>query len=508
MKMSFNFKIDRIVFFLFLGFSLIDLRAEIVLPSLIGDNMVLKQKSEVAIWGWDTPGTDVRIETGWNNKKYKATAGPDGKWSLYVSTPKAGGPFRICIDGSTRVELNNVMIGEVWFTSGQSNMGWSIAEEKNSENVLKSAEHPDIRMFHVPHQISDQKDMMFQKQTSWKSCNAKSVKYFSAMSYYFAVFLQEKLNIPIGIISASWAGTGIESWLPYDLQESDSKLSNPIDRWTMWKNAYSSDSAMYSEKMLVWKNDTARGIVKEPVKMPKSVHMIERPHCKPGSLYNAMVYPCMPYTISGLIWYQGENSVEWADEYEYQLQSLIDSWRGGFGTDFPVLVGQLTNFNYPSAEKAAVVRAAQLKAGEKKDTYVICTIDIGNPNDVHPNDKVPFGRRFADIALDKVYGKEAPSDYPIAKCALKKGNEIIVQFKYAKGLNIKGDVLDDVVVYDTEGNKLKVMKTYIDKDKLVISGTDMQSAVKVSYAVDNDVKANLYNGENLPAFPFILPVKQ
>ena len=500
------FKIDRIFFLLFFSFSLIDLQAEILLPSLISDNMVLKQKSKVEFWGWDVPGTHVRVETGWNNKEYRAMAGTDGKWSMKISTPAAGGPFQIWIDGTNRVTLNNVMIGEVWFTSGQSNMGWSVAEEKNSENVLKNAKHDNIRLFHVPRQVSDRKETSLRKQASWKSCDAKSVKHFSAMSYYFAVFLQEKLNVPVGIISASWAGTGIESWLSYDLQNSDNKLGKSIERWKAWESAYSKDSAMYAEKMLVWQKDTARGIIDKPVKKPKSVHMLERPHCKPGALYNGMVYPCMPYTISGLIWYQGENSVEWADEYEYQLQNFIDSWREGFGTDFPVLIGQLTNFNYPSAERAAILRDAQLKAGEKEDTYIICTIDIGNPDDVHPNDKTPFGERFADAALNRVYGKAGLADYPIAKSAIAKDDRIIVQFSHAKGLQIKGDVLDDISVYNAEGDKLNV-KTYTEKNKLVIYGNDIRKATKVSYAVDNDVKANLYNGDNLPAFPFTLQVK-
>lgn len=501
------FKVDRIFFLLFFSFSLIDLQAEVLLPSLISDNMVLKQKSKVALWGWDTPGTNVQVETGWNGKVYKAVAGTDGKWSLNVSTPKAGGPFQIWIDGTNRVTLDNVMVGEVWFTSGQSNMGWSVAEEKNSENVLKNAKHDNIRLFHVPRQVSDRKEMKLRKQASWKSCDAKSVKHFSAMSYYFAVLLQEKLNVPVGIISASWAGTGIESWLSYDLQESDSKLRKSIERWDAWERAYSKDSAMYAEKMLVWQKDTARGIVNKPVKKPKSVHMLERPHCKPGALYNGMVYPCMPYTISGLIWYQGENSVEWADEYEYQLQNFIDSWRNGFRSDFPVLIGQLTNFNYPSAERAAIVRDAQLKAGEKDNTYVICTIEIGNPDDVHPNNKVPFGERFAGAALNKVYGKAGLADYPIAEGAIKKGSEVVVKFKYAKGLWVKGDALNDVSVYDANGHKMDV-KTRIERNKLIIYGDNVRNAVKVSYAVDNDVKANLYNGDNLPAFPFTLSIKQ
>jgi hypothetical protein len=214
----------------------------------------------------------------------------------------------------------------------------------------------------------------------------------------------------------------------------------------------------------------------------------------------------MPYTISGLIWYQGENSVEWADEYEYQLQSMIDSWRAGFHLDFPVLVGQLTNFNYPSAERAAILRDAQLKAREIKDTYIICTIDIGNADDVHPDDKLPFGQRFADMALSKIYGRKKNADYPVAEKAVAKGDKIVVSFNFVKELRIKGGELNDIWVTDATGEKRKV-KAFTKRNKLIIGCENIQNPVKVSYAVENNVNANLYNKNGLPAFPFTLSVR-
>ncbi len=500
-----KFFVNAVVLFLFIILSA-NLCAKTILPGVIGNGMVLKQKSEVAFWGWDDPGTDIFVQTSWNGKKYAAKAGSDGKWNMSISTPRAGGPYHILINGMDRIELNNVLIGEVWLTSGQSNMGWSVTEEKNAENILKNADHANIRLFHVPRHVSDRKESVFGKNAVWKECNAETVRNFSAMSYHFAVFLQEQLNVPIGIISASWAGTGIESWLSYDLQASDDNLKKAIGRWWKWEKDFPHDSIAYAEKLALREENLAKGIAQEIVKKPKSVHMLQRPHCKPGSLYNGMVHPCMPYTISGLIWYQGENSVEWADEYEYQLQSLIDSWRAGFYSDFPVLVGQLTNFNYPSAERAAIVRDAQLKAREKKDTYVICTIDIGNADDVHPDDKLPFGRRFADMALNKIYGRKNFADYPVAKKAVAKGDRIIVSFDLVKKLCIKGKELNDIWVTDATGTKQKA-RAFTKKNKLIICCENIQNPVKVSYAVENNVNANLYSKNGLPAFPFTLPVR-
>ncbi len=484
-------------------------QAGIVLPDLLGDNMVLKQKSKVMFWGWDAPGTDIRVKAGWDGKEYAARAGADGRWEVRLSTASAGGPYRIWVKGTDEVVLENVMLGEVWFTSGQSNMGWTVTEERNAENVLKTAKHDRIRLFHVPRCVSDDKETAFGKKASWKMCDAASVKDFSAMSYYFAVALQEELDVPVGIISASWAGTGIESWLSDELQASDAGLSKPLARWEGWKESYPADSAKYAASMAAWEARKQAGELLPPVRKPKSVHMMERPHCKPGSLYNAMVYPCMPYTFSGFVWYQGENSIEWSEEYAFQLQNLIESWRDGFASQAPFLVGQLTNFNYPSAERAAMVRDAQLKAEDMPGVYAICTIDIGNPDDVHPDNKLPFGERFAGMALNKVYGKAFVSAaYPVAHRAKVKKGRIEVGFKRAKGLHAQGEHVNDVVLYDHEGNRLEIEKAYVDKNRLVVEAGSIDGVAKVSYAVDNDVKANLYNGNGLPAFPFSLTVKQ
>lgn len=495
----------HLILFLSLGVW-IGLSAETTLPALIGDHMVLKQKSKVALWGWDCPGTDMLVRTSWNNRVYRAQADSHGKWSVSVATPEAGGPYRIFIHGTDTIELKNVLIGEVWFTSGQSNMGWSVNEEKRGEDVMKSAAHPNVRLFHVPRQVADRPERGFKKGASWKECNAASVRHFSAMSYYFATLLQENLGVPVGIISASWAGTGIESWLSADLQNADESLRVAVDRWHTWENDFLQDSIDYAGRLSAEKDRGTGEAAAKSVRKPKSMHMLQRPHCKPGALYNGMIAPCLPFTLSGFIWYQGENSVEWAEAYQYQLQKLIDSWREGFRGDAPMLVGQLTNFNYPSPERAAIVREAQLKAQEQKDTHVICTIDIGNNDDVHPDNKLPFGQRFVAMALNKVYRKPAAADYPIAEKAVAKADRIILHFRHAKELHIQGGSLNDMQAVDRTGKRIEVTVTAAG-NKLIMQGSGVGNVAKVSYAVGPDVKANLYNEKDLPAFPFTLLVE-
>ncbi len=481
--------------------------ATTILPDIISNNMILKQKSNVALWGWDKPKTNIAINTGWNNKEYRTKTDKNGQWKIFVKTPAAGGPYNILIEGTDRISLSDILIGEVWFTSGQSNMGWSFFEEKDGLKFIKNINNKKIRLFLVPHRTEEKECKRFENNVAWKNSNAETLKYFSSMSYYFAARLQERLNVPIGIISASWAGTGIESWISSDLQNSDNQLKKSIDRWNGWLGRYKEDSIKYENTVTLWKKDSVNDAIRARVKMPKSLYMISRPHNKPGGPYNGMICPCIPYAISGLIWYQGENSVEWADEYEHQLESLIDSWRNSWNQNFPVLVGQLTNFNYPSPEKAAVLRAAQLKMTKKKGTYVICTIDIGNPENVHPVDKKPFGKRFADMALNKIYGfKEFPADYPMVNKAERTENKILITFHNAKGLQIKGNELNDVLIWEDNNKKVKA-QTQIKENRLIIYSDSIRNPAGVSYAVDNNVKANLYNEYDLPAYPFILKLK-
>jgi len=501
-------KLQYIRFLIFCGmlfFSTVPLIA-ITLPDIIANGMVLKQKSEVVLWGWDEPDRNITINTGWNNKKYYVQTDKNGEWKVYVKTPKAGGPYNIEINGSNTVNLTDILIGEVWLTSGQSNMGWAFYEEKDGLEYIKNIDNRNIRFFNVPRDIREKDNKQFGKPTEWKVSNVQTLKNFSAMSYYFALQLQKELNVPVGIICAAWAGTSIESWISYDLQNSDPLLKKAINRWDGWKANQKQDSIKYEAALLAWEKDSLNGIVKDKVKMPKSVYMIKRKHYEPGSIYNGMISPCLPYSISGLIWYQGENSIEWADEYEYQLSKFIDGWRDSWNINFPVLVGQLTNFNYPSPQRAAVLRDAQLEADKKKDTYVICTIDIGDNNDVHPVDKKPFGKRFSDIALNKVYGlKQFPASYPTVNKWERKDNQIIVSFNNAKGLHTKAGELNDILIWGEDGKKLPAQVS-IKGNKLIISNNNIDKPVGTSYAVDEDVNANLYNQLNLPAFPFTIKI--
>lgn len=479
------------------------INAQIRLPGIISDNMVLKQKSNVPLWGWEKPETTVVISTSWDSKKYTVNTTSDGEWKTYIKTPSAGGPYTITIDGTNSISLKNVLIGEVWLSSGQSNMEWTLRRDKDVNTAYGTGDNPNIRLFKVPRQVSDTSQKEFGDNVSWMVCNKESAANFSAMTYYFATHLYEKLKIPIGIINASWGGTGIEAWISDDVIFSDSILEKPAKRWQQWLKEYKSDSLKYEQEKNAWKKDSTDGIKRSRPKEPQSLISINRPHRKHGVLYNGMIAPCVPYALTGILWYQGTSNVNWADEYEYQLSSLIGSWRKAWNSNkLYALVGQLTAYDYATPDNASILRQAQLNQRKLKNTYIFCSIDLGEAKEIHPPAKKHYGERFAFLALNKVYGvKNIPFTSPILKKVKREGSSLIISFDYGDGLKIKGEKLNDIFVSE-DGSNFVPAKAYIKDNKLIVYQDGIKQPFAVRYAWNNTVNANLYNGNNLPAFPF------
>lgn len=396
-------------FFKFLAIFLLlfvtSLNAQIRLPGIISDNMVLKQKSNIPLWGWEKPNKTVIINTSWDNKKYTINTTSDGEWKTYIKTPSAGGPYTITIDGTNSISLKNILIGEVWLSSGQSNMEWTLRRDKDVNTAYETVDNPNIRLFKVPRQVSNIPQKKFGGNVSWEICNQNSAANFSAMTYYFAANLYEKLKVPIGVINASWGGTGIEAWISDEVIFSDTILQKPANRWQHWLTTYTSDSLKYEQEKMAWKQDSIGGIKRTRPKEPQSLISINRPHRKHGVLYNGMIAPCIPYALTGILWYQGTSNVNWADEYEYQLSSLVGSWRKAWNSDnLYALIGQLTAYDYTSPDNASILRQAQLNQRKLNNTYVFCSIDLGEAKEIHPPAKAHYGERFAFLALNKVYG--------------------------------------------------------------------------------------------------------
>ena len=468
--------------------------AEVSLPSLFCDNMVLQQKTKVNIWGKANPGEKIKIYVGWSKTVYKVSTPISGNWNLKIKTIAGStSEYDIIISGKNTISLQKVLLGEVWFSSGQSNMEWTMRRVKDAETELKQAEYPNIRLFNVVKGKSNIPQDEFPKGSTWLTCTPDNVKEFSAISYYFARELHSKLNVPIGIITASWGGTGAECWTPEEKMKSHPVLKNIYDRWIHWDIDRKKDSIAFVE------------IKKANPKLedPKSVYMTNRPHRRPSVLYNAMVAPLLNYTFKGVVWYQGTSNVDWADEYFDQMKALIEGWRANFknGT-FPFYYIQTTVYKYSDSNKASIVRENQTKILSLSKTAMCTSMDIGELNNLHPVDKLPYGLRFANIALVNSYNKkDIVFCGPLYKRYKIEKDTIEISFKYDQKIFFKGDQLQDIFIAGADKLFVKA-EAFIEENQLHVFSPLVKNPVALRYAWNNTDKANLFNEANLPASPF------
>lgn len=467
--------------------------ANVILPAVFCDNMVLQQNSKVAFWGTATPNEAISIFVSWSKKKYSIKATEAGNWKLTIATLKASfKEHSIIIKGNNTIEINHLLLGEVWFSSGQSNMEWVMRRVKDAKKELSESNYPNIRLFNITKKIAEIPQVNFPIDCKWLPCDSVSVKEFSAISYYFAREMHLKLKVPIGIITANWGGTGAECWTAEENNKNNPELKNLYVRWQNWDLDRKKDSITFADSK-------SKGIKMEE---PQSVYMTNRPHRRPSVLYNGMVAPLIPYTIKGVIWYQGTSNREWANEYFEQMKALISGWRKKWNKlDLPFYFLQLTAFKYSDSNLAAIIRENQLKTLQITNTAMCPTMDIGDLNDLHYPYKLPYGIRLANIALANSYSKNIDFCGPLYSNYLIKKDIIEVNFKYNKGLSIKGAILNDVFIAG-ENKKFVKAQAYIKKNKLIVFSQSIKSPVSVRYAWNNTDKANLFNGSNLPASPF------
>ncbi|GEP50914.1 9-O-acetylesterase [Flavobacterium noncentrifugens] len=438
--------------------------ANITLPSVLSDHMVLQRNTGVKLWGWANPNEEIKITIGWNQKEYVIKTNSQAIWEVVVETPDAGGPFAISFKGYNEVILKDILIGEVWLCSGQSNMemtpNWGI---KNGEKEAKRANHPNIRFFTVPKltATTPQNDL----KGNWEACTPESMKNFSAVGYFFALQLQEKLNgIPVGLLSSSWGGSPAEIWMPEALVQNDPILL----------------AAATKQKEDIWG--------------PK----------QPGRAFNAMIYPLVQFRIAGTIWYQGESNVG-STVYELTFSSLINSWRALWNDDFPFYFVQIAPFNDGyQHDGGAVIRNAQRKVSmDVKNTAMVVTGDISTTDDIHPKDKKSVGVRLANLALDKTYGiKTGEAFGPVyEKISIKKDN-IIIHFAYADGLHFKNKTSNFFEIAGADNGYFPA-KAEIKNNTIIVKSDKVKKPVKVRYAWKNDAQPDLFNAAQLPASTFV-----
>lgn len=439
-------------------------QAEVRLPSVFSSNMVLQQNKQVAIWGWANPTENVKITGSWNNKTVEVKTSSGSKWMTLLQTPEAGGPFTVTIEGQNIIVLKNVLIGEVWVCSGQSNMESSATHSysfNNAEEEIANANYPKIRLFHVEKATSDTKQDDL--TGTWTVCSPETMKSFSGTAYFFGRELQNKLDVPIGLIHSSWGGTAAEVWTDAEVINADLELQENAAKLTP--------------------NNWC------PVKS--------------GSAFNAMIAPLIPFGIAGAIWYQGETNTVAPLNYSRLFPAMIKDWRNKWRYEFPFYFVQIAPFKYDRPHVGVLLRESQLKSMSVANTGMVVISDIGSINNIHPTNKQDVGYRLAQWALAKTYEiGDIPYSGPLYKEMKKEDKKIRLFFDYAeKGLVVKGGDLTHFEIAGVDKQFVSA-KAKISGNSIVVSNKKVKEPVAVRFAWDNIAEPNLFNSEGLPASAF------
>lgn len=452
------------VVLLVLLFSSNQLFADVRLPAILGDHMVLQQNTKVKFWGWCNTGEKISVRSAWDTTTYKAEGDGNAKWELTIQTPKAGGPYTIEVSGDNKIVLQDVLIGEVWDCSGQSNMEWNFFNNKKQPEEISEARNESIRFFNVPRATA----LYPQEDTrgKWVVCNPEDAQKFSLVGYFFGKELNAKLQLPVGLINASWGGTPVETWTPSPLIESDTVLLHAAQKINPSK---------------WW-----------PV--------------KPALAYNGMVYPNTSFPIAGVIWYQGESNVGTSATYSAAFSMMIKSWRKAWQKDFPFYYVQIAPYSgYGNSNGSSILKEQQTKTLSLVPNagMVVVTDLVDDVKDIHPRNKKDVGVRLANLALSKTYGLTGlPYQYPVYKSMSVEKSSIRISFDdVTKALMQKGDTLRGF--YIAGEDKIFVPATAkIDGNAVTVSHKDIKKPVAVRFGFTSADTPNLFSKEGLPVIPF------
>ncbi len=481
--------------------------ADVKLPAVISNNMVLQRDMKVPIWGWAEPNEEVMVSVSWHSMRWAVTADKNGKWKFKMNSPQTGGPYEMTISGKNKIKLENIMVGEVWVCSGQSNMEWPVGRTNNAKQEIASADCPNIRLFTVVKRVAEKPQPDCRGR--WTLCSPQTVPGFSAVAYYFGREQHKELDVPIGLIHTSWGGTPSEAWTRREILEKESDAAPILERYDEAISKYPQAKQEYDLKMNEWR-EAFKKAKAEGASLPQRPRAPFGPgHShSPAGLYNAMLAPLIPYGIRGAIWYQGETNAGRAYQYRKIFPAMIKNWRNDWGQGaFPFLFVQLANYKavnpQPKESDWAELREAQLMTLALPNTGMAVIIDIGEANNIHPKNKQDVGKRLALWALARSFGKELVYSGPIYKSMTIKDEKVILDFDHVGGGLVAGgnEPLKGFAIAGAD-RKFVWSDAKIDGDSVVVSSEQISAPVAVRYAWADNPVCNLYNKEGLPASPF------
>jgi sialate O-acetylesterase len=474
------------------------LSAQVTLPKILASHMVVQRDLPVHVWGMATAGEEVSVSFRGETRSTKA--GPLGRWSVYLPPGAAGGPFAMTVKGTPpeTVTLEDVLVGDVWVASGQSNMEFMMHQAATADQDLPHADIPRIRLLLVRNTAANfpQDDA---DTDGWAASSPETAKDFSAVAWYFAREIEQREHVPVGMIDASWGGTPAEAWTRMDALGEDASLAPLFTQWGKMQEREPDVRLTSKERQRQIDEAKAQG---KPGPAVPWIPKLES--WGPGMLYNGEIAPLTPFPIRGAIWYQGESNSDFvrAPLYKRTMTTLIEDWRRQWGVgDFPFLFVQIANFNASPNSDWPTLRDQQLKTLALRNTGMAVTIDIGNPDNIHPTDKLDVGLRLARAARFLTYGENLEDSGPIFRQATPEGATIRAWFGHAKGLTAKGGALTGFEVAGKDGKFAPATAT-IDGSTVVATSPDVAEPMYVRYGWANSPLCNLFNAEGLPASPF------
>ncbi len=487
--------------------------AEVTLPNVISDNMVLQRDVPVPIWGWAAAGEEVTVTLQGSDAEatYNTTTTADakGKWQVTLPVTPAGGPYTLHVAATNALVYENVLFGEVWVCSGQSNMEWPVRASKDSDTEIAAAIYPMIRLFDVPHKPSGL--AMYDVNAKWHPTTPETIENFSAVAYYFGRKLYENLNVPIGLINTSWGGTRIEPWTPLIGFQTVPALESVAKEVQTNNATYRKELPRKIKAIEAWIAETrealAAGDVTVP--MPENRHPLAH-HARPTGLYNGMVHPLVPFAIRGAIWYQGESNLRDSMMYHEKMKALITGWRKVWRQgEFPFYFVQLAPYDYSGWDVSPFLlpeiwEAQTATWATVPHTGMAVTTDIGNPKDIHPRNKQAVGRRLALFALAKTYNRtDITYSGPLYKSMKVENNTIRILFDYATGglMSRDGEPLTRFEIAGQDKHFVEAVAT-IDGNTIVVSSDTVLHPVAVRFGWHHTAEPNLINNAGLPASPF------
>ena len=482
--------------------------AELKIATIFSDHMVLQRDKPVPVWGWADAGESITVEFA--GQKKTASADAAGKWQVKLDPMTASAESRALDVQSNKpgrkLQVSDVLVGEVWLGSGQSNMAMRVSGAQNYKNEQTTANFPLIRSFNEGSGASAK--VKADASGKWAVCSPETVGTFAATLYFFGRELHRELNVPVGLINSSVGGTPIESWIAVEAQAQVPELEKTIT--TQAKAPAAKDVAQlkanYEKQLTRWKSlaEKAKAEGKSPPPQPRDPVEEQKSKGGPGGLFNGKIAPLVPYALRGVLWYQGEANTHPGKGalYQYQLPLLVSDWRKLWGEELPFAWVQLPNFNRPG-QGWSLVREAMLKTLRLPKTGMAITVELGEADDIHPKNKQEVGRRLALWALGTVYGVKVPAiSGPLPAGHKIQDDKIIVTFKHTEGgLAGKGGDLTGFLVAGND-KEWKPAQATIDGDKVIVSSTEVAKPVAVRYAWASVAVCNLFNGAGLPASPF------